>query len=106
MGVQEGRWANLSFLSTVPPRSMDEFEKTEKLLSDLIANETKYSDRIRLRPIKQAFMDENNTFVQVLGAETKGGNRLLFKDADHLSREGSLRLKNYFRDNIFERLQC
>ena len=88
MGVQEGRWANLSFLSTVPPRSTDEFERTEKLLSDLIANETKYSDRIRLRPIKQAFMDENSTFVQVLGAETKGGQQIALQGCRSLEQRG------------------
>ena len=51
-------------------------------------------------------MNENNTFVQVVGVETEGGNRMTYADESHLNADGSERLREYFRERIFGDLDC
>ena len=79
------------------------FYNIERTLNKL---ETFYNGTLQFRSTYPAFMDANNEFVQVVGAETEGGNVNLYHDCGHLSVAGSMRLKEYFREHVFRDLVC
>ena len=101
--VQEGRISSLDFLSTVKHYKRETFYNIERTLNKL---ETFYNGTLQFRSTYPAFMDANNEFVQVVGAETEGGNVNLYHDCHHLSVAGSMRLKEYFREHVFRDLVC
>lgn len=101
--VQEGRISSLDFLSTVKHYKRETFYNIERTLNKL---ETFYNGTLQFRSTYPAFMDANNEFVQVVGAETEGGNVNLYHDCGHLSVAGSMRLKEYFREHVFRDLVC
>ena len=101
--IQEGRISSLDFLSTVEQRRRETFHHIERTLNKL---ETFYNGTFQFRSTYPAFMDANNEFVQVVGAETEGGNVNLYHDCGHLSVAGSMRLKEYFRYHVFKDLVC
>ena len=75
-------------------------------LRKAIESNPKYNGTIQFESTYPAFVNEDNTFVQVIGAETEGGNRLLYGDWHHLGADGSERLREYFREHIFRDLNC
>merc|ERR1719305_1289922 len=97
---------SLDFLSTIKPLDFDEFLSDEDQLREAIDTNPKYNTTIQFESTYPAFMDENNTYVQVVGAETKGGNRMIYIDYRHLNVDGSERLTEYFREHIFSDLKC
>ena len=104
--IETGNAASLDFLSTIKPLGFDKFLRDEDRLKKEIESNPKYNGTIQFESTYRAFMDENETFVQFVGAETEGGNRLIYTDTTHLTRDGSERLREFFRDHIFGDLDC
>jgi len=104
--VQSGDVKSLDFLSTIKPLDFADFLSTEDQLREAIDTNPKYNTTVQFESTYPAFMDENNTYVQVVGAETKGGNRMIYIDDGHLNVDGSERLTEYFREHIFSDLKC
>ena len=104
--IQTGDVKSLDFLSTIKPLDFDEFLSNEDQLREAIDTNPKYNTTVQFESTYPAFMDENNTYVQVVGAETKGGNRMIYTDFSHLNPDGSKRLTEYFREYIFSDLKC
>ena len=104
--VQAGNVESLDFLSTIKPLDIADFLSTEDQLREAIDTNPKYNTTVQFESTYPAFMDENNTYVQVVGAETKGGNRMIYIDYGHLNVAGSERLTEYFREHIFSDLKC
>ena len=104
--VQSGDVKSLDFLSTIKPLDFADFLSTEDELREAIDTNPKYNTTVQFESTYPAFMDENNTYVQVVGAETKGGNRMIYIDYGHLNVAGSERLTEYFREHIFSDLKC
>ena len=104
--VQAGDVESLDFLSTIKPLDFAEFLSNEDQLREAIDTNPKYNTTVQFESTYPAFMDENNTYVQVVGAETKGGNRMIYIDYGHLNVAGSERLTEYFREHIFSDLEC
>ena len=104
--IEVGNIASLDFLSTIKPLRFDDFLRNEDRLRKGIESNPKYNGTIQFESTYRAFMNENETFVQVVGAETEGGNRLLYTDPSHLTLDGSERLREFFRDHIFGDLDC
>ena len=104
--VQAGYVESLDFLSTIKPLDFADFLSTEDELREAIDTNPKYNTTVQFESTYPAFMDENNTYVQVVGAETKGGNRMIYIDYGHLNVAGSERLTEYFREHIFSDLKC
>merc|ERR1719305_1519867 len=104
--VQAGNVESLDFLSTIKPLDFADFLSTEDQLREAIDTNPKYNTTVQFESTYPAFMDENNTYVQVVGAETKGGNRMIYTDFSHLNPDGSKRLTEYFREYIFSDLKC
>ena len=104
--VQAGNVESLDFLSTIKPLDFADFLSTEDELREAIDTNPKYNTTVQFESTYPAFMDENNTYVQVVGAETKGGNRMIYIDYGHLNVAGSERLTEYFREHIFSDLKC
>jgi len=104
--IKTGIVSSLDFLSTIKPAMFDRLLRTEDQLRKAIDSNPKYNGTIQFESTYRAFMNENNTFVQLVGAETEGGNRLLYTDRHHLSTDGSERLREYFREHIFMDLDC
>ena len=92
--------------STIKPVRFDDLLRNEDRLRKGIESNPKYNGTIQFESTYRAFMNENDTFVQVVGAETEGGNRLIYTDASHLTLDGSERLRDFFRDHIFGDLDC
>merc|ERR1719247_19242 len=72
----------------------------------IMEDNPKYREVIDHQTVYPAFMDANGTFLQLIGVETEGGNKLLFGDRGHLSPDGSARLEEYFREHVFKDLNC
>ena len=107
--IKTGDVSSLDFLSTVKPEWIVEgnfFLRTEDQIRKALDSNPKYNGTFQFESTYPAFMDQNNTFVQVIGAETEGGNRLIYHDYTHLTRDGSERLREYFREHIFRDLKC
>jgi len=107
--IKTGDVSSLDFLSTVKPEWIvegDSFLRTEDQIRKALDSNPKYNGTFQFESTYPAFMDQNNTFVQVIGAETEGGNRLIYHDYTHLTRDGSERLREYFREHIFRDLKC
>ena len=104
--IQTGDVESLDFLSAIKPLDFDEFLSNEDQLREAIDTNPKYNTTVQFESTYPAFMDENNTYVQVVGAETKGGNRMIYIDYGHLNAAGSERLTEYFREHIFSDLKC
>jgi len=107
--IKTGDVSSLDFLSTVKPEwhvGGDSFLRTEDQIRKALDSNPKYNGTFQFESTYPAFMDQNNTFVQVIGAETEGGNRLIYFDRTHLTRDGSERLREYFREHIFRDLKC
>ena len=104
--IKVGDAASLDFLSTVKPQRFDEHLRTEDQIRKALDSNPKYNGTFQFESTYPAFMDQSNTFVQVIGAETEGGNRLIYSDYSHLTRDGSERLREYFREHIFRDLKC
>ncbi|UPR02057.1 acyltransferase [Chloropicon primus] len=104
--IKVGDVSSLDFLSTIKPKKFDDFLRTEDGLRKAIESNPKYNGTIQFESTYPAFMDQNNAFVQVVGAETEGGNRMTYADLSHLSADGSERLREYFREHIFGDLDC
>ena len=104
--IKVGDVSSLDFLSTIKPSKFDDFLRTEDRLRKAIESNPKYNGTIQFESTYPAFMNENNTFVQVVGVETEGGNRMTYVDQTHLSADGSERLREYFREHIFGDLDC
>ena len=104
--IQAGNVGSLDFLSAIKPLNFDEFLSNEDQLREAIDTNPKYNTTVQFESTYPAFMDENNTYVQVVGAETKGGNRMIYLDNSHLNPDGSKRLTEYFREYIFSDLKC
>ena len=104
--IQTGDVESLDFLSTIKPLDFDEFLSNEDQLREAIDTNPKYNTTIQFESTYPAFMNENNTYVQVVGAETEGGNRMIYLDNSHLNVDGAERLTEYFREHIFSDLKC
>ena len=108
VGMDEGRWDNstvpFDFLTRLKPKDWDRFLRVEDVIQSTI--EENYKENFQFKSTYPAFMDSNNSHVQVVGAETLNGNRLIYRDDDHLNAYGSLRLREFFRKNIFIDLEC
>ena len=104
--IQAGNVGSLDFLSAIKPLNFDEFLSNEDQLREAIDTNPKYNTTVQFESTYPAFMDENNTYVQVVGAETKGGNRMIYLDNSHLNVYGAERLTEYFREYIFSDLKC
>ena len=104
--IETGNVESLDFLSTIKPHGFDNFLRDEDRLKKGIESNPKYNGTIQFESTYRAFMNENETFVQFVGAETEGGNRLIYTDPTHLTSDGSERLREFFRDHIFGDLDC
>ena len=104
--VQAGDVESLDFLSTIKPLDFAEFLSNEDQLREAVDTNPKYNTTVQFESTYPAFMDENNTYVQVIGAETKGGNRMIYLDSSHLNVHGAERLTEYFREHVFSDLKC
>jgi peptidoglycan/LPS O-acetylase OafA/YrhL len=108
VGMDEGRWDNstvpFDFLTRVKPKAWERFLHVEDVVQSTI--EENYKEKFHFKSTYPAFMDSNNIHVQVVGAETINGNRLIYRDDDHLNAYGSLRLQELFRNHIFIDLEC
>ena len=104
--IQEGRMTGWEDLNRIEPVQFQERLMNEERVAKAINDTPKYRDVLDFQTIYPAFMDANNTFIQLIGVETEGGNRLLFRDGTHLSQDGSNRLTEYFREHIFKDLNC
>ena len=95
--VQAGNVESLDFLSTIKPLDFADFLSTEDQLREAIDTNPKYNTTVQFESTYPAFMDENNTYVQVVGAETKGGNRMIYIDHSHFNVDGAKRLTECLR---------
>ena len=93
-------------LNRIEPVQFQERLMNEERVAKAINDTPKYRDVLDFQTIYPAFMDANNTFIQLIGVETEGSNRLLFRDDNHVNQDGSNRLTEYFREHIFKDLNC
>ena len=105
--IKEGRlteWAELNQIKPSP--DFEQGVRNEAVVAKAIEDNPKYNKVMQFQTIYPAFMDANNTFIQLIGVETEGGNKMLYADASHVSPWGSARLTEYFREHIFKDLNC
>ena len=95
-----------SKLSEIRPMDHEERLENEAKVAKAIEDNPKYRDIFEFHATYPAFMDANNTFIQLIGVETEGSNRLLFRDNNHVNQDGSNRLREYFREHVFKDLNC
>ena len=105
-GIQLGSLSSWEELNRIKPDSLEKKLANEALLAKAIEDNPKYREVIDHQTVYPAFMDANGTFLQLIGVETEGGNKLLFGDRGHLSPDGSARLEEYFREHVFKDLNC
>merc|ERR1711977_274340 len=104
--VQEGRLKDWKELSEIRPIEHREKLGKEAKVAKAIEDNPKYRKVVEFHSTYPAFMDANNTFIQLIGVETEGGNKMLFKDNNHVNQDGSNRLREYFREHLFKDLNC